>query len=157
MHRRQTGLPQRWLIADTRLGDDLWRAVAALPSGSGVLILYHGLPARKRQALVRKLRRVAGRSGLRLIDEASGRAARVHDLRELRRAMLAGAELILLSPLFPTRSHPDWRPLPRMQAAALARLGQRRLVALGGMNAKRYEQIRPLGFRGWAAIDGLRT
>jgi thiamine-phosphate pyrophosphorylase len=40
-----------------------------------------------------------------------------------------------------------------MRAAALARLARRRLVALGGMDARRYAKIARLGFSGWAGID----
>jgi thiamine-phosphate pyrophosphorylase len=40
-----------------------------------------------------------------------------------------------------------------MRAASLARLGGRKLYALGGMNAKRFDRIAPLGFVGWAGIS----
>jgi thiamine-phosphate pyrophosphorylase len=65
--------------------------------------------------------------------------------------------MILLSPIYETRSHTDWKPLPRMQASALARLADRRLIALGGMNARRYARVAPLGFIGWAGISAFRT
>ena len=157
MHRRQTGFPNRWLIADHRLGDQLWASVARLPRGSGILFLCHGLGGRQRSALLRKLRILGRTKGLTIVDEATGAAVRVHDVRELRRALLGPARMILLSPLYPTRSHPEWEALPRMREAALARLGGRRLVALGGMDADRFRRVSRLGFSGWAAIDGLRT
>jgi thiamine-phosphate pyrophosphorylase len=75
----------------------------------------------------------------------------------LRQALLRRTPLILLSPVYPTRSHPEWAALPRMRAASLARLAGRRLIALGGMDAKRYAGIKPLGFRGWAGISAFRT
>ena len=81
----------------------------------------------------------------------------MHDVRELRRALLKRTPIILLSPIHPTQSHPDWRPQPRMRAAALARLARRKLFALGGMNRKRYAKIAPLGFIGWAGISAFRT
>jgi thiamine-phosphate pyrophosphorylase len=70
--------------------------------------------------------------------------------------MFRRTPMILLSPLFPTRSHPDWEPLPRMRAAALARLGRRNLFALGGMDARKFARIERLGFRGWAGISAFR-
>ena len=157
MDRRQTRPPQQWLIVDERLEDQLWAAMKRLPPGHGVLVLYHGIPKRERQHLLTRLRRIAQARQLMVVDEANGEAARVHSVRELRRALLAHTPLILLSPLFPTRTHPGWRPIPRMRAAALARLGRRRLLALGGMDARRFRQVQPLGFRGWAAIDAFRT
>jgi thiamine-phosphate pyrophosphorylase len=78
-------------------------------------------------------------------------------MRELRRALLARTPLILLTPLYPTGSHHDWKPIPHMRAAALARLGQRKLFALGGMNARKFARIRALGFQGWAGIWAFRT
>jgi thiamine-phosphate pyrophosphorylase len=103
--------------------------------------------------------RLAARAhGWLIVDEATGKARRVHDIRELRSAMLARTRFVLLSPLFPTHSHPNWRPLPRKRAAALARLGGRRLIALGGMDGMRFRRIERLGFIGWAGISAwLRT
>ena len=153
MTRRQI-MPSQWLIADVRLGDRLRPVVRKLSPGSAVLVLYHELPRHERAEILRRLHRSSKR--LVLVDEAKA-FARVHDIRELRRALLHRTPTILLSPLYPTKSHPDWKPLPRMRAAALARLARRRLVALGGMNARRFRQIERLGFQGWAGIDAFRT
>lgn len=150
MKRRQR-VPRQWLVADARLGDALWKAIARLPRGSGVLLLYRELPRRERARLVARLRRVARRQALVIADELGGEAGRIHNLRELRRS--AGVPLLFVSPLFPTRSHPDWTPLPRMRAAALARLARAPVIALGGMDEARFERIRRLGFKGWAGID----
>jgi thiamine-phosphate pyrophosphorylase len=103
-----------------------------------------------------RLRVLAGQRGFKIVVEQARFAARIHDSRELRQALLARSELILLSPIHPTGSHPGWKPLPRMRAAALARLAGRRAVALGGMNAERYAKIAPLGFIGWAGISAFR-
>jgi thiamine-phosphate pyrophosphorylase len=157
MKRRQTSIPRQWLIADARLGDELWRALHRLPRDSGVLILFHELSSSKRERAIRRLRYVAASRGLLLIDGVKD-AARVHNLGELRQALLARTPLILLSPLHPTRSHPDWRPIPSVRAAAYARLAERRLIALGGMNERRFRRIERLGFVAWAGIDAwLRT
>jgi thiamine-phosphate pyrophosphorylase len=153
MKRRQTNLPRQWLVADGRLGEHLWRALRSLPRGSGVLVLYRNLPKRERARLMAKLRMVARTRGLVIIDEGARKAARVHDLRELRKAGLRRTPLLFLSPLFPTRSHPDWRPMSRIKAAALLRHSTVPVVALGGMDSKRFSRIRRLGFQGWAGID----
>jgi thiamine-phosphate pyrophosphorylase len=145
--------PRQWLIADERNRSDLPHLLRKLPRGSGVLVLFGGLPARHRQQLLRQVRRAAASKRLLLVDEAAGAAARVHNLRELRRALQARTPLILLSPMFETRSHQDWQPLPKMRAAALARLGGRRLIALGGMDQRRFAAIARLGFVGWAGIS----
>ena len=157
MNGRQTSMPRQWLIADERLGDRLWSALRKLPRGSGVLVLCHAIAQQERQELFRKLRRVAWGRKLTIVDEASGDAARVHDIGELRRALLARTPMILLSPLYRTNSHPDWPPLRRMRAAALARLAGRRLIALGGMDAKRFRRLERQGFQAWAGISAFRT
>jgi thiamine-phosphate pyrophosphorylase len=144
------------LISDPRLGN-LLKVVRELPQGTGILLRHHHLPAAERRLLLRKVRRVVVAKRLVVIDEAKGEVARVHDLGELRRAKLSGARLIFLSPLFPTRSHPEWSPLSHMRAAALARMGERTLLALGGMDPRRFRQVRRLGFVGWGGIDGWHT
>jgi thiamine-phosphate pyrophosphorylase len=156
MHRRQT-IPRQWLIADAGPGHDVLAAVRNLPRGSGVLVLFHEMPARDRHGLLRRLRRLAAGRSLTIVDEQPRSAARVHNLPELRRALLRETPLILLSPIYLTRSHSEWRPLRRMQAATLARLAGRRLIALGGMNESRFAQIRALGFQAWAGISAFRT
>lgn len=147
MHRRQTA-PKQWLIvrgADDREG---LAAARRLRSGSGVLLLGR-IPTRDMRRL--RLR------GLTIVQERPRIAARVHNVDELRRALLAGTPFILLSPLYPTASHPDWKPIPRMRAAAMARLAGRRLVALGGMDARKFARVKGLGFQGWAGISAFRT
>jgi thiamine-phosphate pyrophosphorylase len=147
MRRRQT-VPTAWLIvADQGAAS----AVAQLSRGSEVLLLA-SVPA----ALSREVRRLAGRRGLVLVQEGRG-FRRVHSSRELRSALLRRTPLVLLSPLYPTSTHPGWKPLPRMRAAALARLGGRKLIALGGMNERRYVSVAALGFSGWAGISAFRT
>lgn len=153
MKRRQTSIPRQWLITDQRLGDAFPRLVARLPFGIGVLVRHHHLRPAERQRLLRQIRRTGRSRGLVVIDEADGIAARVHDPSEIRRARRAGARILLLSPMFETRSHPRWRPLPRMRAAALARLAKAPVIALGGMDERRFRSLSGLGFVGWAGVD----
>jgi thiamine-phosphate pyrophosphorylase len=149
MRPRQT-VPKQWLIADERLGDALWPALRKLPLGGGVLLLR-----KLERAERRRLRQLVSLRRLMVLDDSS--APRVHNIRELRTALMKRPRLILISPIHETRSHPDWQPLPRMRAATLARLAGREAMALGGMDARRYAKTAPLGFIGWAGIDAVRT
>ncbi|HEY8592299.1 MAG TPA: thiamine phosphate synthase [Sphingomicrobium sp.] len=151
MPRRQTS-PSRWLLVTDANSAEVLELARQLPAGSGILVL---VPLVSSQML--RLRYIAALRRLTVTEEAPGAAARVHNIKELRRALLRRTDIIMLSPLYPTRSHPDWQPLGRMQAAAVARLGGRRLVALGGMDAKRYARVARLGFSGWAGISAFRT
>ena len=143
---RQT--PETWLILNDKLGPAQCRAVQKLPRGAGVLVLR-----KLRSVESRRLRYLARGRGLTIVVETPRTARRVHNARELRDALLRRTPSILVSPMWPTRSHPDRPPLPRMRAATLARLADRKALALGGMNAKRYAEIAPLGFIGWAGIS----
>lgn len=154
MKPRQS-LPSRWFIVDGRAAE--LEAVRRLPRGTGVLVLAHALTAGERRRLAMRIRRAAVPRNLTVVIEHAGQPVRVHDLRELRAALLRRAPIVLLSPLYPTRSHPDWAPIPPMRAAALARLGGRRLVALGGMDEQRFRRVGRLGFIGWAGISAFRT
>ncbi|HEU5483076.1 MAG TPA: thiamine phosphate synthase [Sphingomicrobium sp.] len=156
MKRRHT-VPRQWLIADDRMGEELWAAARKLPKGSGILVIHRGMRRGRRARLIARLRRIANLRELILANEGSGDAARVHTVRELRQAGSKRVPLILLSPIHSTRSHPDRRPLPRMRAAALARLAGVPVIALGGMTAGRFARVERLGFHGWAGIDAFRT
>ena len=149
MKCRQTSLPRQWFIVDRGLGVDTRSVFRRLPHGTGVLVLTGAASA--------DLRRIARSRKLRVVSEAEGVAVRVHNLPELRRALLRRTPLILLSPIYPTASHRDWILLPRMRAAAFARLAGRRLIALGGMDANRFSRVAQLGFQGWAGISAFRT
>jgi thiamine-phosphate pyrophosphorylase len=151
MMRRQTDA-RCWLVANRQPDAEFWRAVRRLPRGSGVLLLCEFDRADRLH-----LRHLARLRSLTVHAEAPRRAIRAHNIGVLRGALLVRTPLILLSPIAWTASHPDWEPLPRMRAAALARLADRRLVALGGMDPRRYARIARLGFIGWAGISAFRT
>ena len=148
MSRRQT-MPQQWLIIADRPD---WLALRRLPMDSGVLVLGKLTPAE--MLTLRKLSRARRHQ---FVQENPRTAARVHNMHEVRSALLRRAPLLLVSPIHSTGSHPDWRPLPRMRAAVFARLTGRQAIALGGMNRQRYAKIAPLGFIGWAGISAFRT
>jgi thiamine-phosphate pyrophosphorylase len=153
-------------MTDERLGGGLPDAVARLPAGAGIVFRHYGLAEPERRALFETVRRsapgpviLAGPAALASdwgADGSHGRhlgatSAPAHDLQEIRAAEAAGASLIFLSPVFPTRSHPGASVLGASGFAALA--GQTRLpvIALGGMNAARATTLS--GAYGWAGID----
>ena len=165
MHRRQP-LPRLWLMTDERQGEMLWRALERLPRGSGVVFRHYGLPRPDRRRLFEAVLDLSRRRRLTLLvagaplPGANGvhgrrgagvRSASVHNLRELRAAERAGANLVFLSPVFATRSHPGAKPLGRRRFALLAHQARVPVIALGGMNAERFRALG--GAYGWAAID----
>jgi thiamine-phosphate pyrophosphorylase len=172
MHRRQP-LPRLWLMTDERQGEALWTALERLPRGAGIVFRHYGLEERERRALFLRVRRISSRRRLVLIVSrahwrADGvhnaatrrsrfglRTASAHALREIRSAERAGADLIFLSPVFPTRSHPGTRTLGRLQFTSLAGQTNVPVIALGGMNERRARGL--ANAYGWAAIDAWQA
>ena len=170
MHRRQH-LPRRWLMTDERLGERLFDAIGRLPNGSGIVFRHYSLPEAERRRLFDEVRHAANSGGLLLLlagsslearswgaDGSHGRGrgfglrtAPVHGPGEIRAAERAGADLIFLSPVFATRSHPDARPLGPARFTLLARTTLLPAIALGGMDEERARRLR--GAYGWAGID----
>jgi thiamine-phosphate pyrophosphorylase len=162
--------PLLWLFTDERLGDGLWTALRRLPPGSGVVFRHYSLSRRERLRLFVAVRRRARARGLvvvsarKLLPGADGvhgpglgrglRTWPAHDRREAIAGMRAGAALLFVSPVFPTRSHPGAAALGTARAGRIGRGLGVGLIALGGMNARRWRVARGAGFDGWAAIDG---
>jgi thiamine-phosphate pyrophosphorylase len=173
--RSRQPLPRLWLMTDERMGDGLWKALARLPRGSGVIFRHY--TAVDRRALFERVRGITRKRGLLLLlggspreatawraDGAHGRSlhlrttrpllrtAPAHDARELAHAR---AHAVLLSPVFATRSHPGAKTLGPMRFATLARMSEAPAIALGGMSARRFRHVTRLGAYGWAGIDAL--
>lgn len=162
-------------MTDERLGDALWSTIERLPRGSGIVFRHYGLALDERRALFALVMAVARRRRLTVVVAGGerlgrgqagshGRARRrtngimtwpAHDRREVIAGMRAGADLIFISPVLPTASHPGGRSLGWRRAAMLARLTNGRAIALGGLQRSDIGRVRRAGFFGWAAIDGL--
>jgi thiamine-phosphate pyrophosphorylase len=175
---RANPLPRLWLISDQRNDAALERALAALPRGSGFIYRHYHLDGPKRLARFRALRRAARARGHVVILADSALTARewgadgiygaprslyprragllhlatAHDLAELGLAARLGADAVLLSPVFATRSHPGVGTLGPLRFRLLARRSRLPVIALGGMTPRR---ARALRWPRWAAIDGL--
>ena len=170
-------LPDLWLLSDQRNDAGLEAALARLPGGSGFVFRHYHLDEIERRARFAALA-LAARRHRHLVflsdSTASARGwgadgvygppyrvagaadmlaiATAHDAAELRAAADAGADAAMLSPVFPTRSHPDADGLGIARFRALAAAAPLPVIALGGMTA---ERARQLDHPRWAAIDGL--
>jgi thiamine-phosphate pyrophosphorylase len=168
MQRRQP-LPRLWLMTDERQGDGLWDALRRLPRGAGIVFRHYGLPPGERRLLFAKVRRIARKKALVLLSaggrlpSADGvhggrgrgglRSASAHSLVELKAAERGGANLVFLSPVVPTRSHPGAPSLGRVRFGRIAREARIPVIALGGVNPRNGAQLAALGAYGWAGID----
>ena len=160
-------MPARVLLSDARNDATLETALRRLPRGSALVWRHYHLDRTARAARLAPLARLAALRGIAVVLAGPGygpaqrlsrrrtgglRLATAHNLRELGAAARAGADAVLLSPVFPTRSHPGAPALGAVRFNALARLSPIPVLALGGMTRRRLTQVRAQGF---AAIDGL--
>lgn len=176
MPTRQT-LPDLWLLSDERNDAVLEAALERLPRGSGFIYRHYHLPPEARIGRWFALRRAARARGhvVVLADIAqtalewgadgvygAPRAlyptrdlltlATAHSLAEIGDANRARADLLLLSPVFLTRSHPGAAALGAVRFRLLAAHARMPVIALGGMTPQTAQR---LGWQRWAAIDGL--
>jgi 8-oxo-dGTP diphosphatase len=82
-------------------------------------------------------------------------AASCHTPDELARAAAIGADFALLSPVLPTRSHPDAEPLGWVRFAQWVDTATLPVFALGGMHAGLVPEAWAHGGQGIAGIRGL--
>ncbi len=162
-------LPAIWLVTDRRMGEALWGAIERVPRGGGLLLRHHQSELKLGQRIVETCARrglmlgVAGdvafarAIGAAMVHNSVGEvdgllfSRSVHDEREAVAARKA--DLIFVSPIFATASHPGAATLGIERGLALASHAGVPAIALGGMNAELGEAAMRAGFHGWAAID----
>jgi thiamine-phosphate pyrophosphorylase len=162
-------------MTDERMGDALWDALERLPRGSGIVFRHYRAADRRR--LFERVRVIARRRRLVLLlagtpreaigwraDGVHGRSARFHASRSLlctaavhhaRELARAHSDAVFLSPVFATRSHPGAEAMGPVRFGLMAHRSRVRVIALGGMDARRYRRLKRLGAYGWAGIDAL--
>jgi len=78
----------------------------------------------------------------------------VHDLEEAGAAQAAGADYLLVGPVYATATHPDRAPLAPEDLAVIVALGLP-VIAIGGVTPDRIPGLRAAGAYGAAAIRAL--
>ena len=161
------------------------RDAAGLPRGSGVGFRAFGAPdavalglrlrtvTRRRGLLLLvgadpALARAIGADGVHLPERLAHRAgalrrarpgwivtAAAHDEAAVRRARRAGAQGVLVSPVFESASASAGRPMGPLRFAALTRRAGLPVYALGGIDAATARRLTSAGAAGIAAVSGL--
>jgi thiamine-phosphate pyrophosphorylase len=171
-------LPPLIFFTDPARTPDPAAIIARLPFGSAVVYRHFG--AADREAVARALRLLTNRRRIKLLIGADARlaqrvgadgihlpersAARGPALRRAhstwlittaihRRTHAAGADALVLAPVFPSRSHSAIHSLGARAANAIAKRSALPVYALGGVNAHSAGRLH--AFAGLAAIDGL--
>lgn len=78
----------------------------------------------------------------------------VHDMAEADAARAAGADYLLVGPVYATATHPDRPPLGLEDLGRIARLGLP-VIAIGGIGPGRAREVKAAGAYGAAAIRAL--
>lgn len=169
--------PNIWLLSDERNDAVLENALTRLPRGSGLIYRHYHLPDAERVARYHALKRLArARDHVVVLADSALTAlewgadgiygsplslyprrdllilATAHNMREIAQANRIGADALLLSPVFPTRSHLGAPSLGSVKFRLLAQYARMPVIALGGMDPVR---ACGLDWPHWAAIDGL--
>ncbi len=144
---------------DPRARAALGRALADIARARGLLLLVAGDAP---------LAAAIGAHGLHLPESraretAHWRALRpswlitasAHSARGLVVARRAGADAVLLAPVFATSSHPDREPLGPIQVRLMAARAGVPVYALGGVNTRTIARLKDASLAGIAAIEAL--
>ncbi len=81
--------------------------------------------------------------------------AAAHSPKALFRAWRTGVDAALLSPVFPTASHPKARPLGTIRFASWCRTAPLAVYALGGITPANARRLKGCGAEGIAGIGGF--
>lgn len=180
--RKQRSLPALWLVTDQDRLPDPVRAVARLPRGAGIILRHRDprererlaaalVPLCRRRGLVLliagdpRLAARVGADGVHFPEARVGEArgwrrrrprwlmtAAAHNGPALLRAARAGAHAALLSPVFPTASHPQARALGPVRFARLVGAARLPVIALGGITARTAVRLKSAGAVGLAGV-----
>jgi thiamine-phosphate pyrophosphorylase len=181
------GLPTLLFFTDPTRTPDVEAIAAGLPRGAGVVFRAFGAPdaadrARRLRAIARArglllligadadLARRVDADGVHLPERLAGRARRLkgvnpgwivtaaaHSLTAARRARAAGADAVVVSPVFASNSPSAGAPIGPVRLALLVRQAGGPVYALGGINDRTARRLKGAGLAGIAAVDGLRT
>lgn len=175
MVSRQRSWPRQWLMTDERMGERLWSILEGSPGETGVVVRHYSASSAERAAIAHRVAGICRKRqmtfaiaadedlalalGAQLVHNPTARpgalpfSLSVHSNQEAIAAREAGASLVFVSPVYETRSHPGRKALGITAAIELAKAAGVPAIALGGMDARRFEPLEHKGFYGWAGID----
>jgi thiamine-phosphate pyrophosphorylase len=173
-------VPALFFLTDPERTPDPIADARKLPRGTAVIYRHFG--AMGRAGVARRLATICRSRGLFLLISADpelaqsvgahgvhwpearlpeGRltsglvTASAHSAAAIARARMFGADVCIVSPVFPTRSASARASLGLFHASQLAREAGLPVIALGGVNKRTARRLVGRGFAGLAAVDAL--
>ncbi|MDP1872630.1 thiamine phosphate synthase [Phenylobacterium sp.] len=181
----QKPLPPLLLFTDPERTPDPVGAARALPAGAAVVYRTFGAADALKTALALRqttrkggvalligadpaLAAACGADGVHLPERFAARAralrqahpgwlltSAAHGLPAARRGLALGADAVVVSAVFHSRSPSAGAPLGPLRLAALARAAGGPVYALGGIHTKNARRLLASGVVGLAAVEGL--
>jgi thiamine-phosphate pyrophosphorylase len=180
-------LPTLLFFTDPARTPDAEATARRLPPGSAIVFRAFGAAdaeAQGRRLLaIARARRLAllvgadwalarrlGADGVHLPERLAHRARRLkaahpgwvvtaaaHSAAAARRGLRLGADAVVVSTVFASRSPSAGRPMGPLRLAGLVRLARGPVYALGGVDNKKARLLKDTGLVGLAAVDAFRT
>ena len=166
--------PHIWLFTDSVKTLNPVKLVKNLPTKSGVVIRHYN--SKNKETIIRSILNIKKRKTLTVL--IAGKYKRkldvdgnhlpqwinnnkinqitsisVHAGMDVRKSLNVKADLVFISPVFPTSSHASKQHLGTIKLGLLARLFKKDIIALGGINNKNIARLRSLPIAGCAGID----
>jgi thiamine-phosphate pyrophosphorylase len=181
------GLPHLLFFTDPIRTPDPEAIAARLPRGAAIVFRAFGAAdaearGRRLRAIARArglillvgadagLATRLGADGLHLPERLAHRARRLkaahpgwivtaaaHSARAARRGLAAGADAVVVSTVFASRSASAGRPMGPVRLALLVRGVNGAVYGLGGIDNKKARLLKDTGLAGVAAVDGFRA
>ena len=171
----KNNLPNIWLFTDSLKTLNPAKLVKKLPTKSGVVIRNYN--SKNKEAIIKNILNIKKQKNLTVL--ISGKYKRnlnvdgnhlprwannynkvnkitsisVHTGRDVRKSISFKADLVFISPVFPSTSHKSNHHLGVIRLGLLARLFKKKVIALGGINNKNIARLRSLPISGCAGID----
>jgi len=182
LHKKYTRpkIPHLWLFTDDIKTSNLQKLLAIIPKNTGVVIRNY--LSKDRSKIIEEIRKISKRKNLKLLVGEKQKRIRdinglhlpkwyyqrrkmnkkqilsisAHGIIDKRRIINSKADLIFLSPIFRTSSHPYSRPLGTIKFGLIARQFSKPVIALGGINKNNIKKLKNLPIEGVAGIDFLK-
>jgi thiamine-phosphate pyrophosphorylase len=181
------GLPSLLFFTDPARTPDVEAIARRLPPGTAIVFRAFGAKGAEAQgrrllAIARTRRLVLlvgadqalatrlGADGVHLPERLAHRARRLkaahpawivtaaaHSAAAARRGLSLGADAVVVSAVFASRSSSAGRPMGPIRLAALVRVARGPVYALGGVDNKKARLLKDTGLVGLAAVDAFRT
>ena len=164
-----------WLFTDTHKTLNPTKLAEGLPQRSGIVIRHYN--STNKEAIIRSILNIKKRKALTVLISGKYRrglnldgkhipqwlsynkklnkitSISVHSGRDVRKSINLKADLVFISPVFPSSSHKEGGHLGVIKLGLLSRLFEKHVIALGGINNNNIAKLRSLPVSGCAGID----